>query len=155
MEIQFLADCPEVIPAIACLHQLEMKLGVESNYQGSIDKFQQRCNRDSLPLSLVAFVDTLLIGSASLVECDLPSHLHLQPWLASLFVATSYQRRGIGCQLMQQIESIAKNIGYQQLYLYTWTAEKYYYQLGWRAIDTVQSEGRPHSIVMQKKLCNS
>jgi hypothetical protein len=35
MTIQLLVDCPEVIPAIACLHQLEMKLGVESNYGNS------------------------------------------------------------------------------------------------------------------------
>jgi predicted N-acetyltransferase YhbS len=130
MEIQFLADCPEVIPALACLHQLEMKLGANSNYRKTVEKFYRRCNRNSLPLSLVAFVDTLPIGIASLIECDLPSHSHLKPWLASLFVATPYQRRGIGYQLMQQIESIATKIGYQQLYLYTWTAEKYYHQRG-------------------------
>lgn len=85
------------------------------------------------PLTLVAFADTLPIGSASLVECDLPSHQHLTPWLASLFVATPYQKQGIGGKLVQQIESIAANMSYQQLYLFTWTAA-YYHKLGWKAI---------------------
>lgn len=152
MEIQFLADCPEVIGAIACLQQLEMKLGEKSNYHHAIEKFSLRLNRISLPLALVAFVDTLPVGSVSLVDSDLPNYPHLTPWLASLFVATPYQRQGIGLQLIQQIELIAANMGYQQLYLFTWTAEAYYRKLGWTVIDKTQPEGRPESVVMQKIL---
>lgn len=152
MDIQFLADCPEVIPAIACLQQLEMKLGEQSNYHRAIEKYSHRCNRINLPLALIAFADTLPVGSASLVNNDLPSHQHLKPWLASLFVATPYQRQGLGLHLVQQIESIAANIGYQQIYLFTWTAESYYRQLGWTAIDKAQPEGLPESVVMEKTL---
>lgn len=152
MKIQFLADAKEVIPAIACLHQLEMKLGEKSDYHRAIEKFSLRCNRKSLPLTLVAFADTLPIGSASLVECDLPSHQHLTPWLASVFVATPYQKQGIGSKLVQQIETIAGNMGYQQLYLFTWTAAAYYHKLGWKAIATTLPEGLPESVVMQKTL---
>ncbi len=152
MNIKLLADCPQTIPAIACLHQLEMKLGEKSNYQGAIERFTLRCNRESLPLALIAFADTLPVGSASLVDCDLPAYPHLKPWLTSLFVATSYQRQGIGNQLMQQIELIATNMGYQQIYLYTWTAETYYRQLGWSVIDKTRPEGLPESVVMQKTL---
>lgn len=152
MNIKLLADCPETIPAIACLHQLEMKLGEKSNYQRAIERFALRCNRESLPLALIAFADTLPVGSASLVDCDLPAYPHLKPWLASLFVATPYQRQGIGSQLMHQIELIATNMGYQQIYLYTWTAETYYRQLGWVVIDKTRPEGLPESVVMQKSL---
>ena len=152
MEIQLLADVREVIGAIACLHQLEMRLGEKSNYQRAIEKFSLRCNRQSLPLALVAFTDTLPVGSVSLVECDLPSHQHLTPWLASLFVTTPYQKQGIGSKLVQQIESIAVKIGYRQLYLFTWTAEIYYSKLGWTAIDTTMPQGLPESVVMQKTL---
>lgn len=93
MEIQFLADCPEVIGAIACLQQMEMKLKEKSNYQ----------------------------------------------------------KRGIGLQLIKQIELIAANMGYQQ-YLFTWTAETYYRKLEWTVIDTTVPEGLPESVVMQKIL---
>jgi predicted N-acetyltransferase YhbS len=152
INIQFLADCPKVIPAIACLHQLEMKLGKRSNYCRTLEQFRLRINRDSLPLTLVAFVDTLPVASASLVSCDLDSHQHLEPWLASLFVATPYQNQGIGSRLSQEIESIAVNKGYRKLYLYTWTGVEFYRKLGWIFIDTAQPEGFPKSIVMQKTL---
>ena len=136
MEIQFIADRPEIIPAIACLHQLEMKLGAKSNYQRTIKRFSDRLNRTKLPLALVAFVDTLPVGSVSLVDCDLPQYPHLTPWLGSLFVATPYQKQGIGYQLIQQIEQIAAKMGYQHLYLFTWTAQAYYQKQGWTVIDT-------------------
>ncbi|HCF27060.1 MAG TPA: hypothetical protein DEV81_07595 [Cyanobacteria bacterium UBA11049] len=55
MEIQFLDDATEVIPAIACLHQLEMGLGGKSNYQRAIERFSLRCNRKSLPLAIGSF----------------------------------------------------------------------------------------------------
>ncbi len=155
MNIKFLADCPEVIGAIACLHhQMEMQLGVQSNYHHSVKKFRLRLNRESLPLALVAFADdTLPVGSVSLVTCDLPSHSHLEPWLASLFVATPYQSRGIGYKLVQQIDLIATRMGYQQLYLFTWTAERYYRKLGWTVIDRTQPEGLPESVVIALHRC--
>ncbi len=107
-----------------------------------------------MPLTLVAFVDTLPVGSASCVDCDLPFYSNLKPWLASLFVATPYQKQGIGYQLIQQIELIANQMGYQQLYLFTWTAEAYYHKLGWTVIDTTQPKGLPQSVIMQKTLKN-
>lgn len=152
MEIQFLADRPDIIPAIACLHQLEMKLGAKSNYHHAIEKFSDRLNRTKLPLALVAFADTLPVGSASLVDLDLPNYSHLTPWLGSLFVATPYQKQGIGYQLIQQIEQIAANMGYHHLYLFTWSAQAYYHKQGWTLIDTTVPPGRPESVIMQKTL---
>lgn len=151
VDIQFLADCPAVIPAIACLHQLELGMGKGSNYCRTLERFRLRLNRDSLPLTLVAFGDTLPVGSASLVKCDLDSHPHLEPWLASLFVATTYRNLGIGRCLIQEIEAIAAQ-AYQHLYLYTWTRTEYYRKLGWTVIDTARPEGFPESVVMQKTL---
>ena len=152
MEIQFLADRPDIIPAIACLHQLEMKLGAKSNYQRTIEKFSYRLNRTKLPLAFVAFADTLPVGSISLVDLDLPSYSHLTPWLGSLFVATPDQKQGIGYQLIQQIEQIAAKMGAQHLYLFTWTSEAYYHKQGWTVIDKTVPQGLPESVVMQKTL---
>lgn len=152
IDIQFLADCPAVIPAIACLHQLELGMGKRSNYYRTLERFHLRLNRDFLPLTLVAFRDTLPVGSASLVKCDLDSHRHLEPWLASLFVATTYRNLGIGRRLIQEIEAIVASQGYQQLYLYTWTRTEYYRKLGWTVIDTARPECFPKSVGMQKTL---
>jgi predicted N-acetyltransferase YhbS len=152
VDIQLLADHADIVPVIACIHLLEMRQGARSNYQLAIDRFSCRLNRQVLPLALVAFADTLPVGTASLVACDLDSYHHLTPWLASFSVAMPYRSLGIGRQLVQQVESIAMHMGYEQLYLYTWTAEKYYHRLGWTVIDTAQPEGLPESIVMQKSL---
>ncbi len=154
MEIKLLADCSEVIPAIACLHQIEMKLGAKSNFPQTVKEFQNHLNRNTLPLTLVAFVNTIPIGSVSLVEFELPSHTHLTPWLASLFVASGYKNRGIGKYLMAEIETIAKQNNYFELHLYT-PIPDYFAKLGWIVIDKAQPEEYPKSLdilVMQKKL---
>lgn len=79
MEIRLLADCSEVIPALAGLHQLELGLGERSDYGRAVERLRLRANSQTLPLALVAFADTLPVGSVSLVECDLASHEHLRP----------------------------------------------------------------------------
>ena len=154
MDIQFLADCSEVIPAIACLHQIEMKLGSRSNFQRTVKEFQNHVNRNTLPLTLVAFVNTIPIGSVSLVEFELKSHTHLSPWVASLFVASAYQNRGIGKCLMEKIAAIGSQMGYRQLHLYT-PVPDYFAKSGWTVIDKAQPEEYPKSVeilVMQKNL---
>lgn len=153
MDIQVLADCPEVIPAIACLHQIEMKLGARSNFQRTVKEFQKHINKKNLPLTLVAFVDTIPVGSVSLVEFELKSHTHLSPWVASLFVASAYQKRGIGKYLMEKITEIGSEMGYRQLYLYTPISD-YFAKSGWTVIDKAQPKEYPKSVeilVMQKK----
>lgn len=69
--------------------------------------------------------------------------------LASLFVATPYQGRGIGRRLMAEVELGAVRLGYDQLHLYTWTAESFYRRLGWI---TVEPAGFPESVLMQKEV---
>jgi predicted N-acetyltransferase YhbS len=157
IDIQFLADCPEVIPAIACLHQIEMKLGSRSNFQRTVKEFQNHVNRNTLPLTLVAFVNTIPIGSVSLVEFELKSHTHLSPWVSSLFVASAYQNRGIGKCLMEKIVAIGSEIGCHQLHLYTPVSD-YFAKSGWTVIDKAQPEEYPQSVeilVMQKKIVNT
>jgi predicted N-acetyltransferase YhbS len=152
VNIQLLADCPEVIPAIACLHQIEMKLGSRSNFHRTVNEFQNHVNRNTLPLTLVAFVNTIPIGSVSLVEFELKSHTHLSPWIASLFVASAYQNHGIGKCLMEKIVSIGAEMGYRQLHLYT-PVPDYFAKLGWTVIDKAHPEEYPQSVeilVMQK-----
>ncbi|MBC6417641.1 MAG: GNAT family N-acetyltransferase [Prochloron sp. SP5CPC1] len=154
MDIQLLADCPEVIPAIACLHQIEMKLESRADYKRTVKQFQNQLNRDTLPLTLVAFVDTIPIGSVSLVESELPSHAHLSPWVGSLFVASAYQGRGIGHCLMEKITTMGYQMGYRQLHLYT-PVPAYFAKSGWTVIDTAQPEEYPKSVeivVMQKNV---
>lgn len=152
MQIRFLSDCSEVIPALALLINLELQLGDQSSYSMAIERLKCRAlNRDKFPLTLVAFEDTLPIGMVSLVECDLSSRPHLTPWIASLVVAAPYQGRGIGRNLMSEMECHAARLGFNRVFLYTWTAANFYSKMGWKIIDTVKPERFPESVIMEKR----
>ncbi len=63
------------------------------------------------------------MGSVSLTKSDPPAlHPQLTPWVASLFVAASYQGRGIGPRLMESPEAPAESLGFGQLFFFTWSA---------------------------------
>lgn len=153
MEIRYLADCAHVVPAIACLQLMAIHTPENRDYQRSLKQYGTRAvHRDQLPLSLVAFEDTLPVGSVSLVECDLESHAHLSPWVASLVVWEEYRGRGIGWQLMERIEEVGRSLGFPKLYLFTFSAEGLYRRLGWESLEAVHPKRLPQSVLMSKEL---
>jgi predicted N-acetyltransferase YhbS len=154
VEIKLLADCVEVIPAVACLQQMEMySMRTNRNFKQAIEKFEHRSvHRNKLPISLVAFEDTLPVGSVSLIEHELESHKHLSPWVATLFVSSQYRNQGIGKSLMEEVEKIALEMGYDTLYLFTDKASEYYLKMNWISIENVTPKGKPASVLMQKEM---
>ncbi len=56
----------------------------------------ENLNRDSIPITFVALRNSTVIGTVSLDLTDLPSHDHLSPWLASLFVLPEARGQDIG-----------------------------------------------------------
>jgi predicted N-acetyltransferase YhbS len=156
VKIKLLADCPEVIPAVACLQQMEMySILSNRNFKKAVAKFESRSvHRNKLPITFVAFEDTLPVGSVSLIEHELDSHNHLFPWVATLFVSSQYRNQGIGKRLMEEIESRALEMGYGTLYLFTDKASEYYLKMNWVPIETVTPKGKPVSIIMQKDIAS-
>ncbi len=152
VEIRFLADCPHVVPAIACLQLMAIHSPENRDYDRSLTQYATRAERrDQLPLSLVAFADTLPVGSVSLVECDLDTHAHLSPWVASLVVWEEYRGRGIGRALMERVEDVGRSLGFPKLYLYTFSAEPLYRSMGWKSLGKVQPKRLPESVLMVKE----
>ncbi|SFS77500.1 GNAT family N-acetyltransferase [Paenibacillus sp. BC26] len=154
MDIKVLSECAELIPAIACIQQMEMRIPQNRNYQQAVAKFTQRSlNNNCLPLALVAIEDSLPVGSVSLIENELYSHSHLSPWVATLFVSSHYRGKGIGLRLMQEIELVAsKSLGFKRLFLYTDSAAEYYRKINWQVVEVVKPQGRPESVLMSKQL---
>jgi predicted N-acetyltransferase YhbS len=74
---------------------------------------------DAIPLSLVAFVDDSPVGTANLIENDDDSRPHLRPWLAALYVAPGFRRRGVGSALVGQVGELAATLGIGSLFLGT------------------------------------
>jgi predicted N-acetyltransferase YhbS len=78
----------------------------------------------------------ICVGTISLVENDLQCRPHYTPWLASLFVPEEYRKQGIGEQLIEHIKGLAREMGYNKIYLRTEDAETYYQRLNWQYIET-------------------
>jgi GNAT superfamily N-acetyltransferase len=102
----------------------------------------------TLPCVLVASADETLLGSVSLVGCDLPLRRNLTPWLAQLFVEPSKRRAGVGAMLVRAVLERAEAYGYRRVYLYTsGTLPDYYARLGWREIEGLDYLGKQRTVM--------
>lgn len=101
-----------------------------------INGLAQRTERDAIPTTYVALSsDRDLLGSVTLVDCDMDTHSELWPWLAGLYVRPDKRNQGVGSALVRHVITKVGKLGVQTLYLYTSTSETLYRSLGWRVID--------------------
>jgi len=135
LEISFLADRPEALETVArWIHtQWGSTFGVSLEQMAS--GFQRRCHRDRVPFTLVGEFNGKLVGTSTVVACDLPAWRDLYPWLAAVYVDPSHRGKGIGSELVRAACHHATSLGNENLYLYTETAAPFYEQLGWRTLE--------------------
>lgn len=133
--IKYLADFPEYTPLLAKWRfQQWGHYNLELTQTYAIESMRHHLNHFQLPLSLIAFHPSHRIaGMVSLRQHDLKGHEDKTPWLASLFVTPEYQKQGLGELLVKSAESKAKDLGYNELYLYSFNPllEKWYKKLGY------------------------
>ena len=70
-----------------------------------------------------------LLGMASLVFDDLPGYVHLNPWLASLFILPEHRSRGAGSQLVSEAEKLLVLNRVPRAYLFTESASSFFEKL--------------------------
>ena len=99
----------------------------------------KNCNRDKLPIRLVAVIDGRCAGAISIVENDLRCREYT-PWLASLYVDEKLRKNGIGRALIERVKEIARGMGYKEIYLRTEHASGYYRKLGWEYVETTNDD---------------
>lgn len=132
MTIEYLADHPDALEALVQWQHAEW-----GHVRGGETLAQRRArlagslNRDRIPLTVVALEGGDLLGSASLIAHDMETRMELTPWLASVFVAEQYRRRGVGAELVRRIMAEAGKLKVPLLYLYTVHSERLYASLGW------------------------
>lgn len=88
-------------------------------YESYVGSLEEAAAASSIPSVLVAFLDSALLGSVSLVSCDLSIRPLLTPWLAQLFVLPDHRAKGVGAALVRAAADRAQNLGFRRLYLYT------------------------------------
>jgi predicted N-acetyltransferase YhbS len=109
----------------------------------------------AVPSVLVAVSSGALLGSVSLLACDLPARPGLTPWLAQLFVEPTRRRSGLGAALVRAALERAEHCGHRRVYLYTsGTLPDYYARLGWRVVEQLEYLERQRT-VMAHDLCRA
>jgi N-acetylglutamate synthase-like GNAT family acetyltransferase len=89
----------------------------------------------------VALSGGIVMGSSSLVACDMDSHRDLSPWLSSLYVIPIYRSRGVGSALVHRVIKEAEALGVETLYLFTPNWEAFYIRLGWSTVERTEYRG--------------
>ena len=136
MSIDYLADHPEFVRTLAEWQHGEWgHLRPGESVEARMARLGKFTKRDRIPLTVVAHENGELLGSASLIPHDMETRMELTPWLAGVFVAPEYRRRGIAGQLVRRIVSEAAKLEVRILYLYTVHSEKLYASLGWKFME--------------------
>lgn len=139
--VESLVDYPQFIPTLAVWHQAQWSyLDVG---RSAAQRAAALCTheRDRVPMTVVAVSAGTLLGSASLIAHDMDTRMDLSPWLASVYVAPSYRRQGVGSALVREIAAHAKALSFPHLYLFTPDRARFYEHLGWHVLEHVRYRG--------------
>lgn len=148
LRIEYLADHVDAIPVLARWHHDQWAAitpGV--SLAERIQRFEARARRSGLPTGFVAVAGAEVVGVASLVSCDLDSHPHFTPWLASVLVSPAHRGRGIGSALCERVAGEARGLGFSSMYLLTFDKQRFYGRLGWSVLEPGLHFGLPATIM--------
>lgn len=152
MDIAHLADRRDVIPILAqWFYQEWAYLHPDRTLEDVERLIGERTNTTKIPVALVAFEGGELLGTVCLKVHDMDTRLDLTPWLAGLYVATAWRRKGVGTALVSAIEKKAHELQVEKLYLYTPESEGFYSRLGWHINKRTEYHGYPVTI-MEKNI---
>jgi predicted N-acetyltransferase YhbS len=151
MQLDYLADHQEMSARLASWHYQEWQaLLPDWSFAQALAELQTHTGRRQIPTTFVAIEDGRPVGSASLIEADLPGWDHLTPWLASLFVTPGFRGRGLGRELVRRVVEEAKALGVPVVYLFTAGQAGYYQRLGWQPYQRAEHRGR-EVLIMQRR----
>ncbi len=114
-----------------------------------IDSFSQHCNKDRIPLTILALNENdVPIGMSSLRSND-GIRPDLSPWLGSVYVDPPFRNKGVASQLVREIHKVAQELGFPKIYLLTYedTLPTWYAKLGWTDIGTDVCHGNPVNVM--------
>ncbi len=152
LRIEYLAEHPDLVPVLASWFYDEWG---RRNPENSMVKVEQRLrgrmNMDSLPLTLVGFLNGQLVASASIKIQEMDTHPQYMHWLGAVYVHPPYRNQGFGSEIVGYTALEAKRLAVRQLYLYTRSHEDFYTRLGWLSIERTQYHGR-QAVIMKRTL---
>lgn len=140
LEVELLADHPEALLSLREWFEREWApyYGPDGPGDATTD-LRESCNREALPIAVVAILDGEVVGTAALKAESVSTHKHLAPWLAALLVRPEFRRRGIAEHLIAAIEKKAQELGFHSIYVGTGegsgTPESALRKRGWEFVE--------------------
>lgn len=153
IEIKYLGDCQEHIPALAKLwyEEISRHWVKGSSIESRLQELSKHAQKGKMPLALVALYENRPIGMACLRETD-GIQPDKKPWLGSLVVDPNHRGKKIGEKLIDEIKLLARSSNHENLYLLAFdpTIPNWYAKLGWEHIGYDELLG--HRVTVMK--CN-
>lgn len=142
LRIGLLADRTDAFPVLRDLFERQWPdyYGPDGPGDATAD-LQAYCGRDQLPIGLVAIVDGDVVGIAALKAEPLEACPDLGPWASAGLVAPQWRGRGIGADLIVELERLAARLGFDAIYTGTATAGSLMRRLGWTFLNAVEQRG--------------
>jgi len=135
LKIQNLKQFPDYIPQLAKWHENEWGHYYPDQSLEDREAMMRFYLYESLiPSTYIALDGEYLLGSAAIIESDMPEKPNLSPWLASVFVRPEARNQGVASRLVRHICSQAKIEGIAKLYLFTANQQGFYHKLGWQVL---------------------
>lgn len=105
----------------------------------TIDKFKNQFTREEgLPIGYACYNEKTLVGFCTLQKNNLKKYPEIYPWICSVMIFDEYRRQGFGTQMLQEIATKAKELGYQKVYLWTDQAPEFYKKIGYTYLQKVE-----------------
>ena len=129
MEIALLADHVGVIDTLVDWYAQEWDRYYGSHGPGDARAdLVSRCKRGELPVGLVALEGNSLCGTAAL---DRDATTGLTPSVVGLLVAKGHRKKGVASALLDATAGVARDFGYDELYMSTSILGEMLVRKGW------------------------
>jgi predicted N-acetyltransferase YhbS len=148
--IELLKNHSHHIPALATIwYEVLGKPWIPgATIEKAIQCYEEHLNDNHMPITFVALDNNKPVGMCSLREND-GIRDDLTPWLGSLVITPSHQKKGIGPQLINATKQKAIDLHFETLYLFTLdpTIPEYYIRLGWHVMGADEFKGHNVSVM--------
>lgn len=135
MIIEPLADHTDLLPVLAGWYGSQWEPYYGQSGPGDAKKdLDSRCNRDKLPIGLVAIENDQLCGTVAL---DFDTATNLTPSVVGLLVASDFRRQGVASALLNSAEDLALQFAYDKLYISTTMLDDFLMRQGWQPLGDV------------------
>lgn len=116
-----------------------------------LDLYAESSEGRGLPVCLVAEIDGIPVGTASLIADDeLPDATESGPWVAAVFVEPGSRRSGVGAALVAEAVSRGHAMGFDEIFLYTESGAPWYEKTGWQRVREAELAGHPVTVMMHR-----